>query len=183
MSAPPTIWTSYESPLGTLTLIAGEHGITQLRFAHEPPRLATAIERAMPDVTGQLDEYFAGRRQVFELELDPHGSALQMQVWQRLLQIPYGETTSYGKVAASVEEALYEPGHEPYMRARVVGGAIGANPIPILIPCHRVIGANGSLTGYRGGLPRKRTLLELEGAEAVSERTEMNGGDGQLALL
>lgn len=101
----------------------------------------------------QLEEYFAGARREFELPLDPRGTDFQRSVWRRLLQIPYGETTTYGALARE----LGDPG-----ASRAVGLANGSNPIPIVIPCHRVIGANGSLTGFGGGLPIKQALLELE---------------------
>jgi methylated-DNA-[protein]-cysteine S-methyltransferase len=118
----------------------------------------------------ELDEYFAGRRRAFELPLDLRGSPFQLAVWEQLLEIPYGSTVSYGAVAAAIRPALYEHGLEDYMRPRAVGAAVGANPIAIVVPCHRVVGADGSLTGYGGGLPRKRALLELEGAGVVAAR-------------
>ena len=101
----------------------------------------------------QLDEYFAGERREFDLPLDPRGTEFQRRVWQRLLHIDYGETTTYGALARE----LGDPG-----ASRAVGLANGSNPIPIVIPCHRVIGADGSLTGFGGGLPIKAALLELE---------------------
>ena len=117
----------------------------------------------MPDVVDQLNAYFAGERQAFELDLDLRGNPLQRAVWDQLLEIPYGATTTYGEVAGRIDEALYDADLEPYKRPRVVGAAIGRNPIPVVVACHRVIGADGSLTGYFGGLERKRTLLDLEG--------------------
>ena len=103
----------------------------------------------------QLREYFLGKRRVFDLPLEPAGSPFEHQVWTALLAVPYGATTSYGAIATGLGLAN---------GARAVGRANGANPIPILIPCHRVIGSDGRLTGYGGGLPLKRALLELEGA-------------------
>ena len=103
----------------------------------------------------QLSEYFLGKRRSFDLQLDPRGSPFERSVWELLRAIPYGATTSYGAIA---DELRLSNG------ARAVGRANGANPIPIIIPCHRVIGADGRLTGYGGGLPLKRALLELEGA-------------------
>lgn len=103
----------------------------------------------------QLNEYFEGKRRVFDLPLRAEGSPFEQQVWSRLLEVPYGVTTSYGAIAIAL--GLLNG-------ARAVGYANGANPIPIVIPCHRVIGSNGDLTGYGGGLPLKRALLELEGA-------------------
>jgi methylated-DNA-[protein]-cysteine S-methyltransferase len=136
----------------------------------------------MTEAVDQLDAYFAGELQVFDLELDLRGNPLQCEVWQRLLEIPYGTTTTYGEVAARIPESLYDPGLEPYKRARVVGAAIGRNPIPIVVACHRVIGADGSLTGYYGGLERKRALLDLEGASPGHIRDGGSSGD-QIALL
>lgn len=117
--------------------------------------------RATRRVAEQLRAYFAGERQSFDLELRPVGSSFQRLVWDELVKIPFGETRSYSDVATAI-------GHPAACRA--VGAANGANPIPIVIPCHRVIGADGSLTGYGGGLPSKRFLLELEGVVPRSPR-------------
>lgn len=103
----------------------------------------------------QLNEYFLGKRRTFDLQLDPRGSSFEQSVWARLREIPYGVTTSYGAIAAQLGLTN---------GARAVGRANGANPIPIIIPCHRVIGNDGQLTGFGGGLPLKQALLELEGA-------------------
>jgi methylated-DNA-[protein]-cysteine S-methyltransferase len=173
-------WTTYESPIGVLTVVAGPGGVRNIHFPGRVPRLAQAAHRRMPDVTGQLAAYFAGQRRAFELKLDLRGDSLQERVWALLLEIPYGATTTYGELAAQIENSLYPAGLEPYRRARVVGAAVGRTPTPILVPCHRVIGADGSLTGYGGGLPRKRALLELEGAGATGGAAEANR---QLALL
>jgi methylated-DNA-[protein]-cysteine S-methyltransferase len=116
----------------------------------------------LPEVTGQLDAYFAGELEKFDLPLDLQGTPLENAVWQALLEIPYGRTASYGEQAAKIDPALFDPEVEPWQRARVVGAANGRNPIAIVVPCHRVIGADGSLTGYGGGLERKRALLDLE---------------------
>jgi methylated-DNA-[protein]-cysteine S-methyltransferase len=102
-----------------------------------------------------LTEYFEGRRRVFELPLAPAGTPFQLRVWNALLDIPYGETISYGELAAQIGDRS---------ASRAVGLANGSNPLPIVIPCHRVIGSNGKLTGYGGGLPIKERLLTLEGA-------------------
>jgi methylated-DNA-[protein]-cysteine S-methyltransferase len=108
-------------------------------------------------VAGELAEYFAGRRRDFTLAVDPPGTPFQRQVWGELARIPYGATLSYGELARRVGRPS---------ASRAVGAANGANPIPIVLPCHRVIGSNGALTGYGGGLPIKRALLALEGALA-----------------
>jgi methylated-DNA-[protein]-cysteine S-methyltransferase len=121
------------------------------------PSPSAAARSGMAAVKRQLDEYLRGTRRSFDLQLDARGSAFERVVWKRLYAIPYGETTSYGAIAAELD---LKNG------ARAVGRANGANPIPIVIPCHRVIGSDGTLTGYGGGLPLKRALLELEGAVA-----------------
>jgi methylated-DNA-[protein]-cysteine S-methyltransferase len=116
----------------------------------------------MPTVVDQLDAYFAGELQDFELELDLQGTPLQEAIWRELREIPYGTTTSYGELASRIDPSLYRSDVEPYQRARAVGAANGRNPVAIIVPCHRVIGADGSLTGYGGGLQRKQALLDLE---------------------
>jgi methylated-DNA-[protein]-cysteine S-methyltransferase len=156
-------WTIYKSPLGPLTIVAGPGGVLRrLRFPEEGPRLEEANRRPLESVVAQLDEYFAGERQGFELPLDLAGTPLQRQVWGRLREIPYGDTVSYGELTDDLEESVFPLGVEPYKRVRAVGTEIGRTPIPIVIPCHRVLGADGSLTGYGGGLHRKRALLDLE---------------------
>jgi methylated-DNA-[protein]-cysteine S-methyltransferase len=154
-------WTVYESPIGPLTVAMGPNGLTDLSFPGA--YLAGDAERgALPEVTEQLDAYFAGELREFDLPLDPRGAPLEKAIWSGLLDIPYGETASYGEQASKIAPSLFDPGVEPWQRARVVGAANGRNPIAIVIPCHRVIGADGSLTGYGGGLERKRALLDLE---------------------
>ena len=118
-----------------------------------PPPARECIREAI----AQLTEYFAGKRRVFDLRLAPRGSSFEQRVWKRLCDIPYGSTTSYGAIASELQLVN---------GARAVGRANGSNPIPIIIPCHRVIGSDGRLTGYGGGLPLKRALLELEGSIA-----------------
>jgi methylated-DNA-[protein]-cysteine S-methyltransferase len=155
-------WTIVDSPVGPLTLIAGAAGLIGLHF---PGRVRLPPEEAkgpIAEVEEQLDAYFAGELRDFRLRLDLRGTPLQLEVWRRLLEIPYGETISYGELAARIDPDLFEPDLEPWRRARVVGAANGRNPISIVVPCHRVIGADGSLTGYGGGLQRKRALLDLE---------------------
>jgi methylated-DNA-[protein]-cysteine S-methyltransferase len=145
-----------ESPIGTLTLIETEDGtLNEIFFSGQetPPGIEPA-QSAESMAGRQLEEYFAGKRKQFQLNLQPKGTEFQRQVWKELLNVPYGETRSYLQIA----EAIGKP-----TATRAVGAANGANPIPIIIPCHRVIGANGSLTGYGGGLDIKTKLLELEG--------------------
>jgi methylated-DNA-[protein]-cysteine S-methyltransferase len=158
----PDRWMTYESPLGVLTVVASQGGaLKALRFPGGP-RLDEAEMSPMAAVIAQLKEYFSGARQSFDLALDISGTPLQLRVWERLREIPYGETVSYGELAGSLGEAAFPTGLEPHERVRVVAGAVGRTPVPIVVPCHRVIGADGSLTGYGGGLWRKRILLELE---------------------
>jgi methylated-DNA-[protein]-cysteine S-methyltransferase len=146
-----------DSPIGPLALAGPDGVLTNLRMldqTHEPNRAGwVRDDRAFPDAVEQLEAYFAGERTDFDLEIGLAGSEFQRRVWQALLTIPYGETRSYGQVA----EQIGANGS-----ARAVGLANGRNPIAIIVPCHRVIGATGSLTGYGGGLDRKRSLLELE---------------------
>jgi methylated-DNA-[protein]-cysteine S-methyltransferase len=175
-------WAIVESPVGPLTAIAGPGGIRKLHFSDESPRLAAAARRPMPEAVSQLDAYFAGDRQAFDLDLDLRGTPLQKLVWALLLEIPYGETTTYGELARRIDDDAYPEGLEPYKRARLVGAEIGRNPVAIVVPCHRVIGADGSLTGYRGGLERKRTLLELEGS-LPGRAPESSPASLQLGLL
>jgi methylated-DNA-[protein]-cysteine S-methyltransferase len=146
-----------DSPIGPLTLAGHDSVLTTLRMVdqtYEPSRVGWSPNPgAFDDAVEQLGAYFAGELTEFDIELDLRGTEFQQRVWKALLTIPYGETRSYGKIA----EQIGTPGS-----ARAVGLANGHNPIAIIVPCHRVIGANGGLTGYGGGLDRKRTLLELE---------------------
>jgi len=154
--------TIYESPIGPLTLVASSAGLVSLSFPGQVEIPKGAAKRPMPEATRQLDAYFAGELREFDLPLDLRGTPLELAVWWALLEIPYGETASYGEQAGRIDPALFDRGVEPWQRARVVGAANGRNPVAIVVPCHRVIGADGSLTGYGGGLERKRALLDLE---------------------
>src|SRR3954451_1112552 len=164
-----THWSIYESPIGPLTLVAGPSGLTNLSFPGRLRPPAEARKGPMPEVVDQLEAYFAGDHQIFDLPLDLRGTRLQRAIWQELLKIPYGTTTSYGELAGRIDEALYRSDVEPYQRARAVGAANGRNPVAIIVPCHRVIGADGSLTGYGGGLQRKQALLDLERRSIAGE--------------
>ncbi len=155
-------WTVHDSPIGPLTLVASDAGLTALSFEGHSRLPAGATKAPMPEITEQLDAYFAAELQQFDLPLDLHGTPLERAVWRALLQIPYGETATYGEQAARIEASLFDSGMETWQRARVVGAANGRNPVAIVVPCHRVIGSDGSLTGYAGGLHRKRALLDLE---------------------
>jgi methylated-DNA-[protein]-cysteine S-methyltransferase len=150
----------YNSPLGGMTMASEGQGLAALWFdgtreeAHFADRKPTTKTRPVFEETHRwLDLYFAGENPDFIPPLAPKGTSFQQQVWDILLTIPYGKTVSYGDVARRIS---------PTMSAQAVGGAVGRNPIGIIIPCHRVIGADGSLTGYGGGLERKRWMLEME---------------------
>ena len=181
--SPPAEWTVYESPLGPLTVSGGAEGIGGVYFPGRSPRLDEAGRRPMTGAIDQLDEYFAGERKAFDLTLDLAGSPLQKLVWARLRLIPYGSTISYGELAGQIEESAFPDGLEPYQRVRAAAAEIGRTPTPILVPCHRVIGADGSLTGYGGGLQRKQALLELEGYEIAGPDPGHGPEPDQLALL
>ena len=161
----------YESPLGGVLLAADEIGLTglwfdgQKSFARGLP--ADRVERETPallEAKRWLDIYFSGKEPDFTPPLHPIGSAFRQSVWEILLQIPYGKTTTYGEIARQLSEKM----GLSRMSAQAVGGAVGHNKIAIIIPCHRVVGANGSLTGYAGGIEKKGKLLELE-------QTDMTG--------
>lgn len=148
-----------ESPIGVLIALADDVGLRALLFpGHRVPASIEEIPRTgrgFEALAEQLDEYFDGGRRAFDLPLAPHGTEFQLRAWEALRQIPYGQTRSYGEQAGM----LGEPG-----LARAVGLANNRNPISIIVPCHRVIGADGSLVGYGGGLGTKRFLLDLESA-------------------
>lgn len=155
----------YSSPLGGILLAADEIGLTGVWFEGEK-HLATqlpqnCIQQETPilkDGMHWLDVYFAGSAPDFMPPLHPTGSPFQQSVWELLLRIPYGQTTTYGALA----QQLAQQRRVARMSAQAVGGAVGHNRISIIIPCHRVVGTNGSLTGYAGGIDKKRELLELE---------------------
>lgn len=149
----------HPSPIGPLLLAGDEQGLRQLYMDIQqhwtPPAQWFEAGNELDTVCRQLDEYFEGKRECFDVRLAPQGTQFQKTVWRALLQIPYGYTWSYGELAMHI-------GNPKAVRA--VGTANGANPISIIIPCHRVIGSNGSLVGYGGGLERKQMLLQLEGS-------------------
>jgi len=141
------------SPIGPLTVMTTDKGLASVHFGKNVPSGITVDETGKSEVVKQLSEYFEGKRTSFELPLDIEGTPFQRAVWKQLLQIPYGETRSYGDIA----KALGKP-----LASRAVGMANHNNPIAIVIPCHRVVGQNGSLTGYAGGLFVKERLLSIE---------------------
>jgi len=160
-----TAQTTIATPLGPLLLVRTAMGLAGAWFEgqkHHPEPL-TALRRPDDELlrraADQLHDYFAGERDHFDLPLDLHGTAFQRAVWQQLLAIPASGTTSYGAIAKALDNAA---------AVRAVGGAVGRNPISVIVPCHRVVGSNGSLTGYAGGVDRKRALLELEHATALA---------------
>lgn len=156
----------YDSPLGDILLAADEIGLTGLWFAGQKyypaqlPGLAEGSCTVLEQAKRWLDAYFAGDRPDFTPTLHLVGTQYQVAVWESLLTIPYGKTVSYGAIGTITAERL---GKERFS-ARTVGAAVGRNPISVIVPCHRVVGADGSLTGYAGGLNRKERLLTLEGA-------------------
>ena len=151
-------WTT--SPVGRL-LLAGTDALSLIAFSRGPKSTTPKADWITSDApflrqaVDQLEEYFRGTRREFDFDIKPNGTAFQLQVLEALATIPYGETRSYGEIAAQIGKPR---------AVRAVGAANGRNPLPIVLPCHRVIGASGSLTGFGGGLETKRYLLELEGA-------------------
>jgi methylated-DNA-[protein]-cysteine S-methyltransferase len=147
-----------ESPVGPLLLVADSSGLRRIEFVNgrkpvQPDPRRQADAEPLRETSRQLRAYFAGELETFDLPLAPEGTPFQLTVWKHLCEIPYGETISYGELARRIGNAN---------ASRAVGLANGSNPIPIVIPCHRVIGSNGKLTGYGGGLPIKEKLLALE---------------------
>jgi methylated-DNA-[protein]-cysteine S-methyltransferase len=160
-----TYWYETDSPVGRLLFVGTSEALSRLSFQSGPrpfkvPAGWTCDARPFGRVVSQLREYFAGSRQVFDLPLAPVGTDFQLEVWRALTRIPYGHTLSYGELARRIGAPS---------AARAVGLANGANPLAIIVPCHRVIGADGSLTGFGGGLNIKRDLLALEGAACVAD--------------
>lgn len=151
-------YTTIDSPIGELGLVADDDALVEVRFANSPLRPGEGGEHdpdhpVLAAARRQLAEYFAGERQDFDLPLQPHGTPFQQAAWTALRTIPYGATVSYGEQA----RRLGDPN-----KARAVGAANGRNPIPIVVPCHRVIGSNGHLTGFGGGIDAKVWLLDHE---------------------
>lgn len=160
-----------DSPIGPLTLVRDETGLTGVYYPDHwtrpdrnsfGPQVDAGEDHGFDEAIAQLTEYFAGERRDFDLPLNPRGSDRARQVWQLIAEIPYGQTTSYGELARRFDGDL-----DP----RDIGGFVGQNPLSILIPCHRVVGSTGKLTGYAGGLDRKRYLLELENAIPAAPET------------
>ena len=158
----PLVQTTFQSPLGPVIVAASDQGLAGVWFdgqRHMPDRSTWRVDDRHPvlvHAVQQLGEYFAGKRTTFDLPLDLHGGTeFQQSVWHALLKIPRGTTTSYGAIGSRIGRPA---------AVRAVGAAVGLNPISVIVPCHRVIGSDGSLTGYAGGLDRKVALLKLEAA-------------------
>ena len=152
--------TTIDSPIGTITLVADDDALVEVHLPDEKSRSATIAEDTAPSghnvlaqAASELREYFAGEREAFDVPLAPHGTAFQLAAWQALRSIPYAETVSYGEQARRLGDRNL---------ARAVGAANGRNPLPIVVPCHRVVGANGHLTGFGGGIECKAWLLDHE---------------------
>jgi methylated-DNA-[protein]-cysteine S-methyltransferase len=166
--APVTWHTVIDSELGELTLVRDAEGMRGLYFPHHwyrpgPATFGPRVEDGFEEAEHQLVEYLAGRRRAFDLNLVPGGAPLQRRVWDLIRLIPYGETTTYGELATRIGDGV---------TAQHVGAAVGRNPLSLIVACHRVVGRNGKLTGYAGGLARKRHLLDLELEQiSHSERT------------
>jgi methylated-DNA-[protein]-cysteine S-methyltransferase len=180
-------WTTYPSLLGPLTLIGGTAGLRHVYFRGRAPSLAPSDRdpSALAETVGQLEQYFAGERQAFELELELAGSSFQHRVWRALQQVPYGRTTTYGDLARELGITISGSlitGRRAVSGAQKVTWAIAATPTPIVVPCHRVIAADGSLTGYVGGLQRKQALREFEAAGGAPDALRHRDSQ-QLALL
>lgn len=153
-------WIIKDSPIGFLKISATDKGINSLEFSRKKFTCPQTCNGHLLQASTQLDEYFAGKRKAFSLELDLSGTDFQASVWQTLNKIPYGTLWSYQKLAIAIKNPK---------AVRAVGGANNKNPIPVIIPCHRVIGKNGSLTGFGGGLKIKQWLLAHEGHQIVEE--------------
>ncbi len=155
------------SPIGTLTVTASDTGLCSVLFTddndpQEETRFAPSANAIVAQTILQLQEYFQSGRKTFDIPLSPGGSTFQQQVWQELVKIPFGKTSTYSAIAQQLNNPL---------SVRAVGTANGRNPIAIIVPCHRVIGADGTLTGYAGGLWRKEYLLRLEGSGKYGQPT------------
>ncbi len=152
------------SPLGNIFLSTQDDSISELRFTTEEVS-KEPLNSLLTEAKKQLDEYFSSKRKTFNLPVVLSGTPFQYQVWEAVNKIPFGQTTSYSKLSQEI-------GNPAAIRA--VGAAIGANPILVIIPCHRIIGTNGQLTGYAGGLDRKERLLELEGRAPLAKQASLD---------
>jgi methylated-DNA-[protein]-cysteine S-methyltransferase len=159
-----TVHSIVDSPIGELTVVADDGTLTGLYFPRQwyrpdPRTFGPRVDGGFEEVSRQLGEYLAGRRRRFDLPVDARGDDFQRRVWGLLDEIPYGQTTTYGELAGRLGDPTL---------ARAVGAAVGRNPLCVVVPCHRVLGKDGALTGYAGGLKRKKFLLDLEEPAAVT---------------
>ena len=151
----------YESPLGSIVLASDGEAITGLRFGAVETPVSAGDVPALAETCRWLDIYFSGQQPLFFPPLNPAGTAFQQRAWQALMEIPYGATTTYGAIAR----------HIGCRSAQAVGQAVGSNPVAIIVPCHRVVGSDGTLTGYAYGVERKEYLLQLEAGNLASAAT------------
>ena len=169
-------YTTMDSEVGRLLIASSDHGLLRIAFLqHGVGEEVSRLEKVYPgetlvedstknqDALNQLQEYFQGRRRVFTLPMELRGTDFQRSVWEAVAGVPYGETRSYGDIARKLGKPK---------ACRAVGGANGANPIPIVVPCHRIIGSDGSMTGFGGGIPIKEKLLALEKASMIKGNTD-----------
>jgi methylated-DNA-[protein]-cysteine S-methyltransferase len=156
--------TYYQSPVGLLEISADEEGITSLYFVDEKTKPATKNNELLKEAVIQLEEYFNGIRKEFGLKLNPQGTDFQKRVWNELLNVPFGKTNSYLNLSKKLGDAY---------AVRAVGNANGSNPISIIVPCHRIIGNNGKLVGYGGGLWRKEWLLNHEKSIVFGKQAQL----------
>ena len=154
----------YSSPLGTLEIKGNEEGLVSLEFLDEEVEPTAKVHEAIKEVTYQLDEYFNGIRKEFGLKLNPTGTEFQKKVWKELVEVPFGKTCSYLDISLKLGDKN---------ATRAVGNSNGKNPIAIVVPCHRVIGSTGKLTGYAGGLWRKEWLLNHEKSVIFGKQTQL----------
>lgn len=181
-------WTVYQSPLGPLTLVGSDAGLRHVFYPDLAPRLEP--DRRDADAffatTTQFDRYFAGDTKTIDAPLDLCGTDFQRATWTLLTTIPYGQTTTYRDLALRLAEVAPDMAPTTSALTRAVAWAIAKTPVPIVIPCHRVIGADGSMKGYLGGIPRKEALLRFEAADehppALADRWAPIGGQQRLAL-
>lgn len=148
-------YTFFETPLGIAKIVGNQDGISEISIGHNEA-VSSSVSESLDLAVTQLQEYFAGTRKTFDFKLNPSGTEFQQKVWQELLNIPYGKTTSYLELSKKLGDVK---------AIRAVASANGKNPLWIVVPCHRVIGSDGSLTGYAGGLWRKQWLLEHESGQ------------------
>ncbi len=154
----------YVSPIGIIEITGNEEGISTIYFIEEQKKPSEKVHESLRECTYQLEEYFTGIRKEFGLKLNPQGSEFQQKVWAKLLEVPFGRTNSYLDISRKLGDAN---------ATRAVGNANGSNPLSIIVPCHRVIGSSGKLTGYSGGVWRKEWLLNHEKSIVFGKQTEL----------